>query len=210
MKTPSNYQTTLQTPATTGFTQTTENSPKPQASFHMPDRAALVTRPFGLLTDTAAEAIVQGIAPDLSQVCADLYTALATAGTSASAIQFISILKNLRNPDPAAMRRFMKNPQSRYVLVQNDLLKVVLIRWAPGEYSGVHGHAKGGCVFKVLQGRVEEKRYEPGTKTRPLAVSRFTKGGMAYIDDEMAYHDVGNPYDAMAISLHAYTPGIRK
>lgn len=30
---------------------------------------------------------------------------------------------------------------------------------------------------------------------------------MAYIDDEMAYHAVGNPFDEPAISLHAYTSG---
>ena len=29
------------------------------------------------------------------------------------------------------------------------------------------------------------------------------------IDDQMAYHAVGNPYNTPAVTLHVYTPGIR-
>ena len=71
----------------------------------------------------------------------------------------------------------------------------------------MHGHAQGGCVFKVLKGSVQEKRYTPDAEQKLLATSRFEEQAMAYIDDEMAYHAVGNPFDEPAISLHVYTPG---
>ena len=116
-------------------------------------------------------------------------------------------MKVLENPGSAAFKRFINGQQQSYVLVQNELIKVILIRWKPGEFSKVHGHPNGGGVFKVLQGRLEEKRYAPGTTTRPLAISRFKKGSMAYIDDDIAYHAVGNPFDTTAISFHAYTAG---
>lgn len=45
----------------------------------------------------------------------------------------------------------------------------------------------------------------PDERQELLAVSNFNNTAMAYIDDEMAYHAVGNPFDEPAISLHAYT-----
>ena len=134
MKTSMNYQPNGQT-AAARFSQI----PRPGANLQYPDHRLTIQRPFGLLTEAAASAIVQGDIPDFSQVSADLYTALADAGTAASAIGFISILKALESPSSAAFKRFINGQQQSYVLVQNELIKVILIRWKPGEYSKVHG-----------------------------------------------------------------------
>ena len=74
----------------------------------------------------------------------------------------------------------------------------------------IHGHPAGGCVFKVLQGTIEEKRYTSTINPELIAISKYQKGNMAYIDDQMAYHAVGNPFSTSAISLHVYTPGLKK
>jgi hypothetical protein len=160
-----------------------------------------------LLTDEATAEIASGGIPDLGQVCLDLYRTFLKPGASYSAVQFIPILKELRNIDPSEVRRFIKNPVTRHVLVNNALLKVVLIHWKPGIFTSVHGHARGGCVFKVLKGSLEEKRYSTDESQRLMAVSTLQSGSMAYIDDNMAYHAVGNPAGTSAISLHIYTPG---
>lgn len=163
--------------------------------------------PPGILTEAAAEEMASGRIPDLEQICRELNDSFNQGTGSDSALKFIPILKKLSGFDAAATERFLKNPKTSHVLVQNEKLKVVLIHWVPGKFSSIHGHAQGGCVFKVLKGRLQEKRYTPDEAQQLLAVSNFENQGMAYIDDEMAYHAVGNPFDQPAISLHAYTPG---
>lgn len=163
--------------------------------------------PNGLLTDEAVAEIAHGGIPDLTRVCFDLYRTLLKTGGTHSAAQFIPILKELQAIDSSEVMRFVQNPETRHVLLHNALLKVVLIHWKPGTFSDVHGHPRGGCVFKVLNGSLEEKRYTTDGSQQLIAVSTLHRNGMAYIDDNMAYHAVGNPYDTSAISLHAYTPG---
>lgn len=160
-----------------------------------------------LLREEARAEIVNRSIPDLSQVCLDLYRTFSQNRAPYSAVQFLPVLKALNSIDRSAIRRFIKNPSTKHVLVHNDLIKVVLIHWKPGDYSNIHGHVKGGCVFKVLQGRLEEKRYTPDGSKQLIGVSSLKKNGMAYIDDNMAYHAVGNPYNTSAISLHVYTSG---
>ncbi len=160
-----------------------------------------------LLTAQAAAAMAAGRIPNLEQVCLSLFQTFLTQRRPYTALQFIPILKKLETIDQAEAERFPENPGGSHILVQNTLLKVVLIHWAPGKFTGIHGHPKGGCVFKVLKGSLEEKRYSPDTSQRLLALSTLRQGSMAYIDDDMAYHAVGNPFDTSAISLHVYTPG---
>ncbi len=161
----------------------------------------------GVLTEAAAEEMAAGRIPDLEQICRELNDTFRQGTGEHSALKFIPILKKLTGFDEAATARLLENPKTSHVLVQNDQLKLVLIHWVPGKFSSIHGHAQGGCVFKVLKGRLQEKRYTPDEAQQLLAVSNFENQGMAYIDDEMAYHAVGNPFDESAISLHAYTPG---
>jgi len=162
-----------------------------------------------LLTDEALTEIAQGGIPDLRRVCFDLYNTFSKPADTYSAVQFIPVLKQLGPFDSIEAKRFIQNPTTKHVLVHNPLLKVVLLHWKPGTFSNIHGHPAGGCVFKVLKGRLREKRYTPDAAQRLLSVSTLQSQGIAYIDDDMAYHAVGNPYSASAISLHVYTPGRR-
>jgi cysteine dioxygenase len=83
----------------------------------------------------------------------------------------------------------------------------LLIHWRPGDETPIHGHAEGGCVFKVLKGRVTESRYTSDARKKFLSKGTYNKGTIAYIDDRMAHHSVGNPFTESAVSIHAYTPG---
>ncbi len=50
----------------------------------------------------------------------------------------------------------------------------------------------------------EELRFAPQKSPKHLSTNNLRTGSMAYIDDRIAYHQVGNPYRFSAISIHAY------
>lgn len=217
MKTLSNFQAVNQTitfQSKKGFYPSFENTTA--TGIHQPGGSKSAdsdatfeegVSPSGLLTQEAFAEIMQGTILDMEKVCYDLYNTFRHQNAPYSALQFIPVLKELNFNSPWMARKFFENPKTNHVLVRNDLLKVVLIHWKPGKQSSVHGHAQGGCVFKVLHGKLQEKRFSPDPAQELLAVSTFKKESMAYIDDDMAYHAVGNPFDKPAISLHVYTPG---
>ncbi len=163
-----------------------------------------------LLTPKTNGQMALGMLPDLWDVCLDLFATFFTNEAPYSALQFVPVLKALQLIDEEQIRRFINNPETNHVLIQNDLLKVVLIHWKPGKISSIHGHPSGGCVFKVLRGQLEELRYTTDSSPELLSSSTYLAGSMAYIDDKMGYHAVGNPFNSPALSLHAYTPGIKK
>ncbi len=152
--------------------------------------------------------MINGNIPNLWEACIALNRSLHTPSGQSSALQFIPVLQNLSFNNRTAIERFKRNPKTSCILVDNDFLKVVLIHWPSGKIGSIHGHPKGGGVFKILQGSVEELRYTNDPSPKLLATSTYQAGSIGYIDDRMGYHAVGNPFNTSAISLHAYTRGI--
>lgn len=160
-----------------------------------------------LLTTDAYISMAAGLIPDLWNVCRDLFQTFFVNQAPFSALQFIPVLNRLQSIDTEQVKRFFKNRETRHVLVENDLLKVVLIHWKPGKVSDIHGHPKGGCAFKVLQGKLEELRYSADSSQKLLSSNGYRAGSIAYIDDNLGHHAIGNPFGSSALSIHAYTPG---
>lgn len=163
-----------------------------------------------LLTPNAIFQMATGQIPDLWNICLELANTFYNYKAPYSAIQFVPVMQQVQPLNKKQVSQFLKNPETRQVLVDNDLIRIVLIHWKPGKVSNIHGHPKGGCVFKVLQGKLEELRHAPDPSHKLLSSSTYRAGSMAYIDDKMGFHQVGNPYGSSAISLHVYTPGNEK
>ena len=145
-----------------------------------------------------------GRIPDLREVCIELADTFNIFSAPYSAMQFVPVLQRLHTLDQEQVKSFTKNPQTRHVLVSTDQFEVVLNLWKPGKISDIHGHPGSGCVFKLLHGKLEELRFTPVRFPRLISTSSLRNGSIAYIDDGLAYHQVGNPYGSPAISLHAY------
>ena len=160
-----------------------------------------------LLTAGALDEIQLGLIPDLTIFCTELFKSLFQRQSAASAIDFIPVFKKLETWCDAETGKLSVNPVRKHVLVENEILKVVLVHWNPGDHSEIHGHPRGGCVFKVLHGSVLEERFSPDEGLRLLGTSTIHQGAMAYIDDNMAFHRVGNPDTTPALTIHAYTAG---
>ncbi|MCK5468956.1 MAG: cysteine dioxygenase family protein [Cyclobacteriaceae bacterium] len=145
-----------------------------------------------------------GRIPDLRELCLELADTFINNSAPYSAMLFVPVLKRLQMLDREQIKRLMKNPQTRHVLVSTNRFELVLNLWKPGKASEIHGHPGGGCVFKLLQGKLEELRFTPDHSSKLMGTSSLRSGDMAYIDNSIAYHQVGNPYGSPAISIHAY------
>ena len=126
-------------------------------------------------------------------------------GSNRSAIGCIPMLRSLPYSVLYEISRLGHDLETSHVIADNDILKVVLIPWQCGKISSIHGHPNGGGVFKVLQGSLEEMRYTSDSSPQLLSTSIYHMGGMAYIDDSLGQHAVGNPFKTPALSLHVYT-----
>lgn len=145
--------------------------------------------------------------PNFEELSRSLSEILTTTDKNISAIQFLSALRQFSLTDHEEISNFLENPEAKHVLAQNEKIKMILIRWEPGDMSNIHGHAIGGCIFKVLYGQIEEKRYSAESEERLLSENTYYTDHIAYIDDVMGLHIVGNPNPIPAITLHLYTPG---
>ena len=163
--------------------------------------------PISLLTEKAFTEIATGRIPNFQRLCRNLSKTIDPSQESFSALQFLDALVQHSFNDPADIQRVLEHTDSSHVLVQNDFLKVILIRWQPGQASKLHGHAAGGCVFKVLHGTVEESRYAASAPETLLARNTYFAGNMAYIDDRMGLHVVRNVGEEPAVTMHLYTQG---
>lgn len=87
-------------------------------------------------------------------------------------------------------------------LYHSEQVKMLLIYWNGKQTSSVHGHPGGGGLIKVLSGSLEEIRFEPDMTEKVIDKSRIEPGLISFIHDLFAWHQVTNPNDAPAVSLH--------
>lgn len=157
-----------------------------------------------LLTDSAFMDILMGRIPDLYPICVELLDTFLKSSLPYSALQFVPVLNKMPSFKSIELKILLEHPETRHVLIDNELLKIILILWQPGEQTDIHGHPKDGCVFRVLNGCVDELRYSTERKQNLLGKSTYHAGSMAYIDDELGYHSIHNPYKEAAVTLHVY------
>jgi len=110
------------------------------------------------------------------------------------------------------------------MLLDGECFNVMLLCWAPGCESPVHGHScaetlvHSNCFLLVLEGALVETIY--GDEARlPDGRSVDARQGKAvvrkagqctYINDDIGLHKVGNPSSNRAVSLHVYAPGWKR
>eukprot|EP00320_Phaeocystis_rex_P000916 CAMPEP_0119068518 /NCGR_PEP_ID=MMETSP1178-20130426/10967_1 /TAXON_ID=33656 /ORGANISM="unid sp, Strain CCMP2000" /LENGTH=288 /DNA_ID=CAMNT_0007050233 /DNA_START=21 /DNA_END=888 /DNA_ORIENTATION=- len=113
---------------------------------------------------------------------------------------------------------------TRTLLLKGDAFNVMLLCWAPGCASPVHGHScihthvNSNCFMLVLEGQLAETVYgEDSISTDGKSVNAqlgktrlHSAGTLAYINDSVGLHKVANTTDGRAVSLHVYAPGWRQ
>ncbi len=161
--------------------------------------------PQDWITEEAALKIALGQMPDLRSFCLSLYNIFGKSDKVPSVLHSVPVLQRLEERPIGDWKAFAKIEGHKQVLIDNKVMKAILISWPKSKTSDIHGHPQGGCVFKVLRGSLREFRYTPDELQKLLAVSNYRKGGIGFINDEIGYHAVGNPFEIPAVSIHVYT-----
>lgn len=157
-----------------------------------------------LLEPTILYQMSTGQIPDLRKECLALVDTFNDLEAPYSLLHFVPVLGRIPVLEGEQLRAYSRNRKTRFVLISNEKFEIVLNFWKPGRASDVHGHPGRGCIFKLLAGKVEELRYTPEARPRLFSMHSLRRGQMAQINDRVAYHQVGNPYGSLAVSLHIY------
>ncbi|XP_017783103.1 PREDICTED: cysteine dioxygenase type 1 [Nicrophorus vespilloides] len=112
-------------------------------------------------------------------------------------------------------KKFAKFDRYRYTrnLVNsgNGKYNLILLCWGEGQGSSIHDHANAHCFMKMLQGELQEIRYEwpkqQGEELQEMGRTILKENSVCYINDEQGLHRVENvSHTDPAISLHLYSP----
>ena len=102
-------------------------------------------------------------------------------------------------------KQFIKlNPvkYNRHIVFKNENVELLVVTWNKNQSTKIHGHPKNGCLFKILEGYIDEHKYENDDKT---VINTFKQNDVGYIDNSIGYHKMVND-DNICVSLHIYSP----
>lgn len=103
-----------------------------------------------------------------------------------------------------------RNYTRNLVATDGETFTLLLLCWNPGKESPIHDHPCDGCWMHVCEGSIEENRYsnEDGTdRLQCYSDKTYQEGQLAFIEDSMGYHKVGNPSGTVpAVTMHLYSP----
>ena len=109
---------------------------------------------------------------------------------------------------------FNQDFYTRNLIARTDDFEILTLCWEPGQISPVHDHAGSDGWIHCMDGAIEEVWYEHSVDGDEKAhfkkgrAATLTPGAMGYINDDLAWHTVGNPAETRAVTLHVYSPPI--
>jgi len=110
------------------------------------------------------------------------------------------------------MSRVRLSPDERWYerTHADEQYEVWLISWPPGQGTGFHDHGGSAGAFGVVWGTLEEHQAgtagTAGTAGRPSVTAASVTGGRVRSFGPAYIHDVRNTSEAVAVSVHAYSP----
>ena len=116
-----------------------------------------------------------------------------------------SILNQYQGNDWKNHIEFKSKKYLKHIIYRDEILnyEIILICWDKYSQSSIHLHPKYGCVMKVLQGNLLEKRYD----SKHILLSKHiikSNSKTSYIHDDIGCHQIISQEDT--VSLHVYSP----
>ncbi len=81
-----------------------------------------------------------------------------------------------------------------------------VICWSEDQDTGYHDHDESAAAITVVAGRVREDRLTLGAEPR----SRELRAGTTFVVEPVAIHRVLHAGDVPAVTIHAYSPPLRR
>ncbi len=107
------------------------------------------------------------------------------------------------------MSRVRLSPDERWYerVHADEQYEVWLISWLPGQGTGFHDHGGSAGAFGVVWGALEQHQAgTAGTATWPSVTAAPVTAGQVRSFGPAYVHDVRNTSEAVAVSVHAYSP----
>jgi mannose-6-phosphate isomerase-like protein (cupin superfamily) len=129
-----------------------------------------------------------------------------TAGpTSLDLADLTALSRRIAAEVRAGLHEVHIDPENRWYrrLQGDDYLDVWLISWATEQAAELHDHAGSLGALTVVSGRLTEECWDAeagGLRTRSLHVGRTVGFPLGHV------HEVSNPSEVPAVSVHAYSP----
>jgi len=95
--------------------------------------------------------------------------------------------------------QYKEDTYNRNIVWKDENIEVVVISWMANQDSPIHNHTRGGCLFRVLEGILDEHLYT----TQDIKYKTYTnKNGFAYIHNDIGTHKMLPKHNT--VSLHIY------
>ena len=115
------------------------------------------------------------------------------------------ILNDLESTDLDPYRDkivFNKENYKRNLLLSNKYLDCFVICWEPHQESPIHDHPEKGCIFKILQGQIQEDTFKD---KKHISSRLLKKDNISSIDNKKGKHCMKCMFQK-CISVHFYAP----
>jgi cysteine dioxygenase len=95
---------------------------------------------------------------------------------------------------------------SRNLIWRSRDFELLLLCWKSGQASAIHDHGNQNCWMAVLDGALEEEHFSARDgELKRGRVMTYEAGGVAFIQDEIALHQIRASGGQEGISLHLYS-----
>ena len=96
---------------------------------------------------------------------------------------------------------FTHKNYSRNLMIETDYYQMYLLCWLPKQKTPIHDHPGNGCMFKIIQGQLEETLYD--TNCNLLATKTHHANDVTCIKNKL--HTMENKSNNYSVSLHIYS-----
>ena len=117
---------------------------------------------------------------------------------------YSKLLYNYKSQDYIKYVKEDRLKYNRTIVHKDNNFEIYVLTWLPFQKSGIHNHAENGCLMKVLEGNIIERKYNKDL--HPISQDYLLKGDVSYIDDTMYYHSLTNNSMKTCVTLHVYSP----
>jgi len=115
------------------------------------------------------------------------------------------LLKMYNSDDWKKHVEFKNESYNRKIFKSNDNFEIIIISWNKFQKSPIHDHPSNGCLMKILQGSLIERRYKNNEKLELKNENIYKENDVAFIKGDKIIHEIINK-DYNTVSLHIYSP----